>query len=98
MPLSEKQPPVISGEEDTPLTEVPDGIETNAVVERELPKEKDAEKWMERQKFSLGSTTLRWCIALMVGCILLSIFWPERELVQSGFEAFKMIVMTILVY
>ena len=47
MPLSEKQPPVISGEEDTPLTEVPDGIETNAVVEKALPKEKDAENWME---------------------------------------------------
>ena len=47
MPLSVNQPPVISVDEDTPLTEVPDCIETNAVVEKELPKEKDAENWME---------------------------------------------------
>lgn len=41
---------------------------------------------------------LGWCVFLMMLCIVLSIWKPDNELVKSGFEAFKLIVMTILGY
>lgn len=53
---------------------------------------------MDLKKFGLGSATLGWCIFLMFLCIILSLWFPENELVKSGFEAFKLIVMTILGY
>lgn len=90
---SEKLPPEIAAEEDTPLF-----YSTPNIKAQLPPKEKDAESWIEKQKFTLGSTTLGWCIFLMFVCILLSFMNPDSELVQSGFEAFKMIVMTILGY
>ena len=55
-------------------------------------------KDIDLKKFSLGSSTLGWCIFLMVLCIILSLWKPDNELVKSGFEAFKLIVMTILGY
>lgn len=63
-----------------------------------LRKEKGAEFPLDFRKFSLGSTTLGWCIFLMFLCILLSLWAPDNELIKSGFEAFKLIVMTILGY
>lgn len=65
---------------------------------REPLKDKKAEIPLDFRKFSLGSTTLGWCIFLMFLCIVLSIWQPDNELVKSGFEAFKLIVMTILGY
>lgn len=53
---------------------------------------------MELKKFALGTSMLGWCIFLMLLCILISLWKPDNELVQSGFEAFKLIVMTILGY
>jgi hypothetical protein len=63
-----------------------------------LPKETPAKNWDESRKFALGSSMLGWCLFLMLICILLSLWKPDNELVKSGFEAFKLIVMTILGY
>lgn len=98
MPPCEKQPPDIIGEEDLPFDRTLEPVKPGDPSGKKPAKEKDAENRLENKKFSLGSTTLGWCIALMVGCILLSIKWPESELAVSGFEAFKLIVMTILGY
>ena len=56
------------------------------------------ESWLKRGKFRLGSTTLSWCIALMFLCVLLALWQPGNELVKSGFDGFRLIVMTILGY
>lgn len=92
-PYEEDTPPDIILEEDSPFGET---------SEEEQEKQKKAnpitEGSMELRKFSLGSSMLGWCLALMVLCIGLSIWKPDNELVQSGFEAFKLIVMTILGY
>ena len=98
IPPSDKKPPEIIGEEDIPLIEMQNTNEANHESDKQLPKETDAEGWMERRKFNLGSATLGWFIGLMVVCILLSLLQPDNELVHSGFEAFKLIVMTILGY
>lgn len=63
-----------------------------------LPKVKRPNIPMETKKFQLGSATLGWCIFLMMACVGLSIWKPDNELIKSGFEAFKLIVMTILGY
>lgn len=93
---SEKAPPDILEEEDTPLHSAESG--EGEKEDRKLSKEKNALNLLDNQKFHLGSTTLGWCIVLMLACICLSLRWPDNELVQSGFEAFKLIVMTILGY
>jgi len=87
MQQSEKIPPTITEEEEI----VPKR-------KKEPLKDKKAEIPLDFQKFSLGSTALGWCIFLMFLCIVLSIWQPDNELVKSGFEAFKLIVMTILGY
>lgn len=87
---SEKTPPAITSEEDAPLNSLQ---ETD-----ELSKEKNAINQMDKLKFSLGSSTLGWCLALMMLCVVLSLGWPDNTLVQNAFEAFKLIVMTILGY
>lgn len=84
---SEKSSPEIKGEEEI----VPDR-------KNEPLKDKKAGIPLDFQKFSLGSTTLGWCIFLMFLCVVISLWKPENELVKSGFEAFKLIVMTILGY
>lgn len=84
---SEKTPPTITEEE-----EIAPGRN------REPLRDKKADIPLDFQKFSLGSTTLGWCIAFMLFCIVLSIWNPDNELIKSGFEAFKLIVMTILGY
>lgn len=90
--LSEKEVPEILVEEDSPP------VSKKGEVHSSLPKEKGADNPLDLRKFSLGFATLGWCIFLMVVCIILSIRWPDNELVKSGFEAFKLIVMTILGY
>lgn len=93
---SERKPPEIVSEEDTSLTTIAqDSREDQRGV---LPKEKGAEPTLDVKKFTLGSSTLGWCILLMFLCIVLSIWNPDNELLKSGFEAFKLIVMTILGY
>lgn len=89
---SEKDPLEITEEEENAPHRPADG-ESPA-----LRKEKGAEPPLDFQKFSLGSTTLGWCILLMFMCIVLSIWNPDNELIKNGFEAFKLIVMTILGY
>lgn len=61
-------------------------------------KSKKADIPLDFQRFSLGSSTLSWCIFLMLACIVMSIFCPDNELIKNGFEAFKLIVTTILGY
>jgi hypothetical protein len=63
-----------------------------------LPKETPAKDLEDSRKFALGSSMLGWCLFLMLVCILLSLWKPENELIKNGFEAFKLIVMTILGY
>lgn len=89
---SEKETPEILQEEEI-LPPWNRGEEDDA-----LPKARKANLPIETQKFHLGSATLGWCIFLMMVCIVLSIWNPDNELIQSGFEAFKLIVMTILGY
>lgn len=50
------------------------------------------------KKFRLGSMLLYVCIALMAVCIGLSLWEPEGELLDKGFDAFRLIVMTVLGY
>lgn len=63
-----------------------------------LLKETPAKDWADSKKFALGSSMLGWGLFLMLICIILSLWKPDNELVKSGFEAFKLIVMTILGY
>lgn len=71
--------------------------ELNA-TDTHLFKETPTKEWEESRKFALGSSMLGWCLFLMLVCILLSLWKPDNELVKNGFEAFKLIVMTILGY
>lgn len=91
---SEKIPPVIGLDQDIPPEiDKPEGKQSEDLS---LEKEKDVS--LDIKRFSLGSATLGWCIFLMFFCITLSIWKPDNELIKSGFEAFKLIVMTILGY
>ncbi len=92
IPQSEKDPPEITEEEEVAPYQDEDNQEPS------LRKEKNAEIPLNLRRFSLGSATLGWCIFLMFLCIVLSIWNPENELVKSGFEAFRVIVMTLLGY
>lgn len=93
---SEKVPPKIISEEDMPLDEK--NSELPSKIDTSLSAEINANSNMDRAKFSLGSNMLGWCIVLMFACVLLSLWKPNYELVNSAFEAFKLIVMTILGY
>lgn len=72
---SEKCPPEILEEEDAPLHSVEGG--ESGKGDHRLSKEKNALDPLNKQKFHLGSTTLGWCIFLMLVCIALSIWFPE---------------------
>ncbi len=98
----EKVPPDIVSGEDVPLdtTSVKDLLEGDSALKAKdtsLSMEKSARD-LDLRKFSLGSATLGWCIFLMMLCIIISLWKPDNELVMNGFEAFKLIVMTILGY
>ena len=94
MGQSEKEPQTIAAEEELQ----PEQLKEIAAPPDDLSKSKNIKERIEWGKFSIGSKTLGWCIFLMVGCIGLSIWQPDNELVESGFEAFKLIVMTLLGY
>lgn len=83
------------GEEDVPLHSGDSSSNTN---QDELSREKNADPGIDFRKFSLGSSTLGWCIFLMFACVILSMICPDNDLVQNAFDAFKLIVMTILGY
>lgn len=91
--------PEIISEEDTPfdLASVAQQGQAANSADKELSKLRSTEG-LDFKKFYLGSSILGWCIFLMILCIFISIWNPDNELVQSGFEAFKLIVMTILGY
>lgn len=93
---SEKKPPIIVSDEDAPFS----ANEAENSTERDfaLTKEKSAENPFENKKFNLGSNILGWCIALMFICVLLSLRWPDKGLLNNAFEAFKLIITTILGY
>lgn len=94
LPEAEKALPEILVEEDTPLFKTADDGNADKTLSKETPTNQP----MDVKKFLLGSSTLGWCIFLMLLCIILSLWFPDNELVKSGFEAFKLIVMTILGY
>lgn len=99
---NETAPPDIVSGEDIPFdsaseNESPDGNSSHQTKDASLSMEKPA-KDLDLRKFSLGSATLGWCIFLMLLCIIISLWKPDNELVINGFEAFKLIVMTILGY
>ena len=92
---SERPPYEITSGEDMPLQ----AEESSHENDSQLPKEKKAEGGpLELRRFSLGSSMLGWCLFLMFLCIVLSFWFPQNELLKNGFEAFKLIVMTILGY
>lgn len=89
----ENIPPDIITEEDSPF-----GFDGESEIEKPEKSNPITEGSMELRKFALGTSMLGWCIFLMFMCIVLSLWKPDNKLVQSGFEAFKLIVMTILGY
>lgn len=96
-------PPEIDSQEDAPfdpdpIRDIDPGAGSDQQKDVSLSKEKRPKETMDLKKFGLGSATLGWCIFLMFLCIILSLWFPEHELVKNGFEAFKLIVMTILGY
>lgn len=100
---NEIAPPEIDSEEDIPFESNTD--EGNINDKDSAHKTKDTSLSVEKltkdldfKKFNLGSATLGWCIFLMMLCIFISLWKPDNELVNNGFEAFKLIVMTILGY
>lgn len=100
---NEVAPPEIDSEEDLPFDLNTD--ESNIDDKSSIHKPKDTSLSTEKstgdlnfQRFSLGSATLGWCIFLMMVCIFISLWKPDNELVNNGFEAFKLIVMAILGY
>lgn len=92
MPPSEKEAPAILEEEEL----LPPWGKDNE--DQALQKVRMENVPIDAKKFQLGSATLGWCIFLMMVCVFLSIWKPDNELVKNGFEAFKLIVMTILGY
>lgn len=64
----------------------------------ELAKDTHAKEDIDWRKLSIGSSTLGWCVFLMFLCVVISLFVPENEMLDSAFEAFKLIVMTVLGY
>ncbi len=94
---SGKGVPETFSEEDAPFdTEFkePNSTKPDSLLLKETP----ARDSVDLKKFALGSSMLGWCIFLMFVCILLSFWNPDNELLKNGFEAFKLIVMTILGY
>lgn len=64
----------------------------------EKANEKQHEDDSEKRKFQLGSNILYFGLATMLGCIVLSIIWPENIFISNAFETIRLIVMTILGY
>lgn len=91
---SEKIVPEITEEQDVPfnLEDMPDFSEKKDIITT-----KDAPN-LDLMKFGLGSNMLGWCLFLMMICVLISLWKPDSTLVNNAFEAFKLIVMTILGY
>ncbi len=93
---SERKPPEILSDEDMPLQN--DSPEDTHKGDPALSKLAYAERLLPIRKFAVGSAALGWSMALMIICIILSIWQPNNELLKNGFEAFKLIAMTILGY
>lgn len=91
-PQSEKKPPTILEEEDTPFSD------DDGKSDDELAKDTHAQNDIDWRKLSIGSSTLGWCVFLMFLCVVISLFVPDNEMLDSAFEAFKLIVMTVLGY
>lgn len=91
---SEKEPCEITAEEELQ----PEQHDLAVTSPDKLAMSKDIKDRLEWGRFSIGSKTLGWCIFLMVLCIFLSLLKPDNELIKNGFEAFKLIVMTLLGY
>lgn len=106
--LEERVVPQIEKEEDVPF---PSGTELVAQsvsehvkpMDQKLGQTDDLDKEITRFRFSTGRIVLfvaMAAMAVMVGVdILVSHFWEtSSDLVESAFEAFKLITMTVLGY
>lgn len=89
----EKQIPAIESEEDAPFLDQSNNIPS--ATKEEL---KEITSSMEDKKFSLGSNILGWCLGIMLVLVILSMFQHDNTLINNAFDAFKLIVMTILGY
>lgn len=83
----------IDSAEDEPLS-----TNDNLSVDSDLSKEENTKQGLDLRRFRLGSNMLAWCLILMFVCIILSFWKPDNALLNNGFEAYKLIVMTILGY
>lgn len=91
--------PDIEAEEDVPFDREPKERSAQGGRDGDLSREKRiTPEFLDLKKLNIGSATLGWCLFLMVLCIGLSIWKPENELIQDGFEAFKLIALTVLGY
>lgn len=89
----EKTPPEIISNEDIPFH-----IDGTTTQTEDLSQEEDIDSKFNWKKLSIGSSALGWCIALMFFCVIISLFKTDNELVKDAFEAFKLIVLTVLGY
>ena len=95
MEQSEKTLPDITSEEDIPLEENNKISDDN---DKCLSKEINIKSQLDVKKFSLGSHALAWCMFFMFICVIISIWHPNSDLIDKAFDAYKLIVMTILGY
>lgn len=91
---SEKIVPEITEEQDIPFS--PEDT-PNYSKRKDIIITKDAPN-LEPQRFKLGACMLICCLVLMMVCVVISLWKPDNALVNNAFEAFKLIVMTILGY
>lgn len=90
-------PPSENQETQLPLSEKDEPFSQEETDTLEMVAEKGKERSLARQ-FKLGSNLLYVCTGLMAGCVLLSLFSLESEMLDKGFDAFRLIIMTVLGY
>lgn len=97
----EKTVPCIQGDEDEPLSPLPQPSGTRR-KDLDLVETDDIAKEMTRFRYKTGRTVLYVAMAAMgvsvITDLLASHFDLKSDLITSAFEAFKLITMTVLGY
>lgn len=91
----ERVAPVVDQEEDVPLHSESASSWPRTEDLSQIESVKDKMNW---KKLNVGSTTLYACIGIMFICILLSLCHPENTFIETAFDAFKMIAVSVLGY
>lgn len=91
----ERVTPVVDQEEDVPLHSESGPSRSRSEDLSQLESLKDKMNW---KRLNVGSTTLYSCIGIMTGCILLSLCHPDNTFIETAFDAFKMIAVSVLGY